>query len=47
MNALTEGGKKGYMGVQEFYNIVTTASSLMEAAGKEFEIAGMNASELL
>lgn len=47
MQALTEGSKKGYMGVQDFYNIVTTASSLMEAAGQKFEVAGMNASQLL
>ena len=35
------------MGVQDFYNIVNTASSLMEAAGKNFEVAGMNAATLL
>ena len=47
ITTLTTAQKKGYMGVQDFYNIVTTASSLMEAAGKQFEVAGMDAGELL
>ena len=47
ISTLTTAQKNGYMGVQDFYNIVTTASSLMEAAGKSFEVAGMNAGELM
>ena len=47
IDALTDAETNGYMGVQDFYNIVTTASSLMEAAGKDFEIAGMNAAQLM
>ena len=47
MKALTEAEKNGYMGVQDFYNIITTASALMESAGRDFEVAGMNAAELM
>jgi len=44
IKTLTTAGKDGYIGVQDFYNIVNTASSLLEAAGKDFNVAGMNAS---
>ena len=47
IKALTEANAHGYMGVQDFYNIVTTASQLMEAAGQEFYINGMTASQLM
>jgi len=47
MSTLTTAGKKGYIGVQDFYNIVTTASGLMSAAGKDFYVNGMNAAELI
>ena len=47
INTLTTGQKKGYMGVQDFYNIITTASSLLEAAGQDFSVKGMNAAQLI
>lgn len=47
IKTITAAEKSGYMGVQDFYNIVNTASSMMEAAGKTFEVAGMDAATLL
>ena len=47
IKTITAAQKSGYMGVQDFYNIVNTASSLMESAGKTFEVAGKDAATLL
>ena len=47
INTLKTAGKQGYIGVQDFYNIISTSSALLEAAGRDFYIKGMNASELM
>jgi hypothetical protein len=47
MQSLTDAGKNGYIGIQDFYNIVNTASSLLEAAGKDFSVKGNSAAQLI
>ena len=47
INTLKTAGKQGYIGVQDFYNIISTSSALLESAGRDFYIKGMNASELM
>ena len=47
MASLKTASKKKYIGVQDWYNIIQTASGLMEAAGKEFSIKGKTAAQLM
>lgn len=46
-SALQDAKKNGYMGAEDFYRIVTTASEYMTAAGQEFSVAGMNYEQLI
>ena len=47
MKTLKTASSTGYIELQDFYNIVTTSSSLLEAAGQEFYVNGMTAAELM
>jgi hypothetical protein len=46
-SALQDAKTNGYMGAEDFYRIVTTASEYMTAAGQEFSVAGMNYEQLI
>lgn len=46
-SALQDAKKNGYMGAEDFYRIVTTASEYMTAAGQEFSVAGMTYEDLI
>ena len=45
--ALNEGVANGYMDVQDYVNIIRETASLVEASGQEFEVSGMDASQLI
>lgn len=47
MKTLDQAAKDGYIGVQDFYNVVETASQLMEASGQKFYVNGMTAAQLM
>lgn len=46
-SALQDAKTNGYMGAEDFYRIVTTASEYMAAAGQEFSVAGMTYEDLI
>ena len=46
-SALQDAKTNGYMGAEDFYRIVTTASEYMTAAGQEFSVAGMTYEDLI
>ena len=46
-SALQDAKKNGYMGAEDFYRIVTTASEYMTAAGQQFSVAGMTYEDLI
>lgn len=46
-SALQDAKKNGYMGAEDFYRIVTTASEYMTAAGQKFSVAGMTYEDLI
>lgn len=46
-SVLQDAKKNGYMGAEDFYRIVTTASEYMTAAGQKFSVAGMTYEDLI
>ena len=44
---MNESAKSGYMEIQDYVNLITHMSQMVEAAGGEFSIQGRNAAELI
>ena len=44
---MNESAKSGYMEIQDYVNIINHMSQMVEAAGGEFQIANMNAAQLI